>query len=215
MVVASISTGFVIHRVGYYTPFLIGGVCFMSVGAGLLTTLQIDTPEAKWIGYQILYGFGMGVASLVPNLAAQTVLPKADVPIGASLMFFSQLLGGSIFVSVGQNVLDNQLLQRLASVPGFTPEMIESSGATTLTDFPASTKTTVLVAYNEAIRQVFLAGLVLACLTMISALAMEWRNTKKGADEQKRMSGKDGDREAACDVVRSESEASLQGEKSG
>lgn len=29
----------------------------MSVGAGLLTTLQLDTGTGKWIGYQILYGY--------------------------------------------------------------------------------------------------------------------------------------------------------------
>ncbi|KAI8169904.1 Efflux pump aflT [Colletotrichum sp. SAR 10_70] len=184
MVVASLMTGGLIRRTGYYTPFLIVGVCFMSVGAGLLNTLQLDTPSAKWIGYQILYGFGTGCASQVPNIAAQTVLPKKDVPIGTSLMFFSQLLGGAIFISVGQNVLNNQLLERLSSVPGFNSALIESSGATSLTDLPASVKQTVLVGYNESLRVVFRLGLILTCLSILGALAMEWRsvkqNTKKG-----------------------------------
>ncbi|KAK1851141.1 MFS aflatoxin efflux [Colletotrichum chrysophilum] len=179
MVVASLMTGGLIRRTGYYTPFLIIGVCFMSVGAGLLNTLQLDTPSAKWIGYQILYGFGTGCASQVPNIAAQTVLPKKDVPIGTSLMFFSQLLGGAIFISVGQNVLNNQLLERLSSVPGFNSALIESSGATSLTDLPASVKQTVLVGYNESLRVVFRLGLILTCLSILGALAMEWRSVKQ------------------------------------
>lgn len=38
------------------------------------------------------------------------VLKDQDVPIGASLIFFSQWLGGAIFVSVGQNVLSTKLV---------------------------------------------------------------------------------------------------------
>ncbi|KAF4830410.1 Efflux pump aflT [Colletotrichum tropicale] len=184
MVVASLMTGALIRRTGYYTPFLIIGVCFMSVGAGLLNTLQLDTPSAKWIGYQILYGFGTGCASQVPNIAAQTVLPKKDVPIGTSLMFFSQLLGGAIFISVGQNVLNNQLLERLSSVAGFNSALIESSGATSLTNLPASVNQTVLVGYNESLRVVFRLGLILTCLSILGALAMEWRSVKQNAKKE-------------------------------
>jgi len=48
---ASMLTGVLVHHVGYYAPFMIIGVCVMSVGAGLLTTLQVDTPTANLIGY--------------------------------------------------------------------------------------------------------------------------------------------------------------------
>ena len=88
IVVASIGNGQLVSRIGYYTPSLIFGVCLSAVGAGLLTTLGIHTLDGKWIGYQILYGFGLGCASQAPNMAAQTVLPREDVAIGASLMFF-------------------------------------------------------------------------------------------------------------------------------
>lgn len=190
MFVASISTGALVHRIGYYTPFMIVGVCFMGVGAGLLSTLQIDTSEANWIGYQIIYGWGVGSTSQAPNLAAQTVLPDRDIPIpiGISLMFFSQLLGGTIFISVGQNVLNNQLLQRLSSLPGFSPKMIQDSGATSLTSLHALVKTTVLVAYNESLRQVLLVGLVPVCVSMLGALVMEWWSVKKNAQRQKEKS---------------------------
>jgi hypothetical protein len=54
-------------------------------------------------------------------MAAQTVLPRKDVAIGVSLMFFGQQLFGAVFTSVSQNVLNNQLANRLASIPGFSP----------------------------------------------------------------------------------------------
>jgi MFS family permease len=180
MVVASMMTGILTARIGYYTPFLIVGVCLMSIGAGLLTTLQVDTDEGKWLGYQILYGFGMGLSFQAPNLAAQTVLPTRDVPIGTSLMFFSQLLGGAVFISVGQNVLNNQLLTRLSAVPGFDVSSIAKKGATTLTEgLPAEMVGPVLEAYNESLRKVFQVGLILVCLTIFGAASMEWRSVKE------------------------------------
>ncbi|KAI1776008.1 putative MFS aflatoxin efflux pump [Hypoxylon cercidicola] len=180
MVVASISNGIFVSRIGYYAPSMFLGTAIMSIGAGLLTTLQVDTGTGKWIGYQILYGFGMGMCFQAPNLAAQTVLPTKDVPVGTSLVFFSQLLAGSIFLSVGQNVLDTQLLNRLSGLPGFQPSMIENSGATTLSSsLPPELLGPVLVAYNESLREVFILGLCLSCLTMLGTAAMEWRSVKQ------------------------------------
>ncbi|KAJ2986488.1 hypothetical protein NUW58_g5005 [Xylaria curta] len=180
VVVASISNGIFITKIGYYTPTMIAGTAICSIGAGLLTTLQLDTSMAQWIGYQVVYGFGQGLCFQAPNLAAQTVLPKNDVSIGASLMFFSQILGGAIFVSVGQNVLNNQLLQRLSSIPGFSPAFIQGGGATSLIDrFPTELRDDVLTAYNESLRTVFRVGLILATLSVIGAAGMEWRSVKK------------------------------------
>ncbi|KAI1377468.1 putative MFS aflatoxin efflux pump [Hypoxylon crocopeplum] len=200
MVVASISNGIFVSRLGYYTPSMLVGTCIMSVGAGLLTTLQLDTGTGKWIGYQILYGFGMGMCFQAPNLAAQTVLPTHDVPVGTSLVFFSQLLAGSIFLSVGQNVLDTQLLNRLSGLPGFQASMIEDNGATTLSSsLPPELLGPVLVAYNEALREVFRLGLCLSCLTIFGSASMEWRSVKekkpKGpADLEGGKGGKEGEK---------------------
>lgn len=180
MVVASIFGGIATQKIGYYTPFAIVGSCIMSVGSGLLTTLEVDTSVGKWIGYQVVYGFGMGFAFQAPNLAAQTVLPTKDVPVGSSLMFFSQLLGAAVFVSAGENVLDNQLVQRLAGVPGFNSSLITSGGATSLlSSLPANLRETVRTAYNESLRKVFQIGLILSCLTILGAAALEWRSVLK------------------------------------
>lgn len=32
----------------------------MSTGAGLLANVQLDTSAGKWIGYQLVYGLGLG-----------------------------------------------------------------------------------------------------------------------------------------------------------
>ena len=150
----------------------------MSIGAGLLITLHLNTSSGEWIAYQILYGFGMGLCFQTPNLATQTVLAKPDVPIGLALMFFGQLLGAAIFVSVGQNVLDTQLLQRLSRIiPGFSEHVVTSGGATSLVEsVPEDLRGAVIEAFNEALRKVFLIGLVLSCLAVLGIASMEWKN---------------------------------------
>lgn len=180
LVVASIITGVLTTRVGYYTPFLILGICIIAIGAGLLTTLRLDTTVGQWIGYQILYGFGFGACVQGPNMAAQTVLSREEVSIGASLMLFAQTLFGAIFVSIGQNVLDNQLADRLGDIINITPQDIEKAGATgILESIPSQYRVSVLEAYNSSLKSCFQIALVMACVCIVGGLGMEWRSVKK------------------------------------
>lgn len=183
MVLASIAGGLTTSKLGFYTPPAILGSCIMAAGAGLLTTLSASTPSSAWIGYQALYGLGMGLSFQAPNLAAQTVLPAPDVPVGTALMFFAQLLGATVFVSVAENVLAGELVRRLASLPGFDSRLVTQGGATALlAGLPAGLRETALAAYNEALRSVFRIGLVLACLAVLGMVGLEWRSVleKKG-----------------------------------
>ncbi|KAL1853107.1 hypothetical protein Daus18300_011935 [Diaporthe australafricana] len=180
MVAGSIFGGIVNGRIGYYTPLAIIGTCIMCAGAGLLTTLEVDTSVGKWIGYQILYGLGLGLCFQVPNLAAQTCLPRKDVPTGLALMLFGSLIGASVFVAVGENVLSTQLVQRLSNFPEFDPGIISSGGVTSLLDsLPENSRQMALVAYNEALRTVFVVGLVLSCLASLGTFSLEWKTVKK------------------------------------
>jgi MFS family permease len=187
LVSASIISGAITTRIGYYMPALLTSVCLVSVGAGLLTTLQVDTPQPKWVGYQVLYGFGLGLGMQVPNLAAQTVLPQRDVPIGTSLMIFTQLLGGSVFLSVAQNVFNSKLTANLSPLPGYNPGLLLSNGATSLIKhFPENVRSQALIGYNSALREVFRVGLILACLVILGAVCMEWKSVRKNVDKKKK-----------------------------
>ncbi|KAF2725657.1 MFS general substrate transporter, partial [Polychaeton citri CBS 116435] len=190
LVVASIITGVLTTRIGYYTPFLISGICIAAVGAGLLNTFQINTSEGQWIGYQVVYGFGLGACFQAPNMAAQTVLPRNEVSIGASLMLFAQTLFGAIFVSVGQNVLDGQLVKRLSGILSITSQQIESAGVTGLLRMvPFQYHSAVLEAYNDSLRVCFRVALIMACLAIIGGAAMEWRSVKKEKNVSDREKG--------------------------
>lgn len=188
VVVASIFNGQLVSRIGYYTPSMILGATLTAIGAGLLTTLHVSTTKGQWIGYQILYGVGLGFCAQAPNMAAQTVLPRQDVSIGVSLMFFGQTLFGAIFTSIGQNVLDNELVKKLRNlpIPGISSQLIQNHGATDLFNFiPTQYHDVALKAYNDSLRACFQAALVMACLSILGALTMEWRTVRKNLPAKK------------------------------
>ena len=179
-VIGVLVSGGLTTALGYYNPFMLASPVFMSIGAGLMTLFALDTPTGKWIGYQILFGIGTGIGFQQPLIAAQTTLPEPDIPTGTALITFVQILGGALFVSVGQNVFANKLVAGLAGIPGIDVGALLGTGATQLKGLipdPALAER-VLVAYNYAIIQVFQVALIMSALAIFGAVAMEWKSVK-------------------------------------
>ena len=179
LVVGAMFSGALTHRIGYYTPFMFLSTIIMSIGAGLFTTFTPNTGHAKWIGYQVIFGFGIGNGMQQAQLGAQTVLENKDVSTGVSLMFFSLSLCSAVFLSVGQNIFTNKLISGLTGIPGFDPLSVVNTGATEIRGVVQSQYLgRVLYAYNHAITDVFDIALALACLSLLGAIAMEWKSVK-------------------------------------
>ncbi|KAF4447906.1 putative aflatoxin efflux pump AFLT [Fusarium austroafricanum] len=179
LVVASIISAAFTQRIGYYVPSMVICPCIMAVGQGLITTLKPDTGSSHWIAYQFLVGFGLGLGMQTSGLAIQATLPKDHVPIGISITFFAQQLGGAIFVSVGQSILNGRLAERLSGIPGLDPKTIIDTGATDLKNVvPSQYMPKVKDAYNYAITRIFFAALALALAQLVCALCVEWRSIK-------------------------------------
>lgn len=75
----SVISGAAISKTGIATPLLPVGSIIVTISAGLLYTLDIGTPAGKWIGYQILAGFGYGVAFQVPVIVGQATAAPSDI----------------------------------------------------------------------------------------------------------------------------------------
>ena len=84
LALTSVSTGFVISRLGSYTWFLITGIIIRTVGAGLISTFKASTTTGEWIGYQVLAGFGSGLSSQIPFLAIQATSEPQDIPLAST-----------------------------------------------------------------------------------------------------------------------------------
>jgi hypothetical protein len=195
LVIGSIFAGGCTQRFGYYVPFMFLSAVILPIATGLFTTFHTDTGHAKWIGHQVFIGFGIGLSMPPASMAAQTVLPKIDVPTGVSLMFFSQQLGGAIFVSVGQNILSSRLISGLAKakIPDFDPEIVVNAGATNIRNVVRPEFLgAVLQAYNHALTTVYDVAVGTSCLLIVGAVFMEWKSIKKDkGNVQRKRQGKE------------------------
>ncbi|KAI9865978.1 MAG: MFS sugar transporter [Trichoglossum hirsutum] len=181
LVTASLLAGGSVTALGYYTPFMIAGSILMAIGGGLISTFRTNTGHSMWIGYQVVFGFGVGMGMQQPLMAVQAVLDITDVPIGTSIIVFAQTLGAALFISVGQNVLTNRLVSGLLeAVPSLDPSIVLQTGATSLkAAIDPQYLSGVLFAYNRALDQTFYVITAMACLSIIGALGTEWRSIKE------------------------------------
>ena len=187
LVVGSILSGAATTRIGYYVPFMYLSTIIVSIGAGLITTFSLSTEHPAWIGYQVLYGFGLGVGMQKSSLAAQAVLDRSDVPTGIAIMFFMQSLGGAVFMCVSQALFTNYIKTKLAAIPGVDVAKIQQMGAMNLSKVvPADKLHEVLVYYNIGLRRAFIVVVAVSCLMLLPTLGMEWKSvkTKKNTNKE-------------------------------
>ncbi|KAK4634940.1 MFS-type efflux pump MFS1 [Fulvia fulva] len=197
LVIASIAAGGLVVKFGYYVPFLYAGTICLSIGSGLLSTLKPDATTGEWIGYQILFAAGVGMALEQTNIAAQTVLDDKDIPAGTSLMVFARSLGGALAVGIGQTVFEQRLRgllkTELPSLGGdVVNQLVGGSGATDLIAKVQAAAggdqgivATVLALYNTALTNSFYVAVAFSALTIVPCLFIEWKSVKKEKKPEK------------------------------
>ncbi|RYP57543.1 hypothetical protein DL770_010646 [Monosporascus sp. CRB-9-2] len=131
-VILAVISGLGVSKLGYINPFCYASVVFSSIGAGLLMTMTDETSTGRWIGYQILFGFGIGLGFQQPPNAPLTVLAFEDLPIGIATTLFARNLGASLFVTTGNSMLVSELRSGFEdlAIPGVDPESLLAAGAT-------------------------------------------------------------------------------------
>ncbi|KAI1170047.1 azole resistance protein 1 [Nemania sp. FL0916] len=179
-VIFSLVAGFGVSRMGYYTPFMIFGAALLLVGASLTTRLHPAAPTAEWFVYQLVIGAGAGLGIQQAHTAAQNVLAASDVPTGAVILIFSQIICSTIWLSVGQNVLTSELSHGLQGfVPNLTPETLLSLGATGLRNLSGTEQLgALLTTYNYSLTRVFIVTVGLSTIALVASAGMEWRSVK-------------------------------------
>ncbi|KAI1421892.1 major facilitator superfamily domain-containing protein [Xylaria sp. FL1777] len=181
----AIFAGIAVRMVGYYAPPALFGSAAFTVGAGLMYTLQVNTSQPKWIGYQVLAGGGAGAAFQMPLLAVQSSLPEKEVPTGNALVGFFLTLGSSIGVSIAQNIFSSSLRTALGTVKGIDPEAIIAAGASGARGAtPPGLLPAVLEAYNRAIMTTFIYPIATGGLGFVITLFWRWKSLKSKKELQ-------------------------------
>lgn len=191
-VLCSIVTGAVITAVGYYNFVVIPCMVLFTVGSGMLTTLDVDSPLKEWFGYQVIAGLGIGAGFQIGVLIVQTVLPQEWVPVGTAAIQFFQALGGALFIAVAQTVFQNGLIDTIkADNINIDPKIFINSGASEIKDVLTRMNRldafdTVLEAYMKGLRDTFYISLACSACALIACLFFQWKSVKHGPDGQKK-----------------------------
>ncbi|CZT04291.1 related to major facilitator (MFS1) transporter [Rhynchosporium agropyri] len=173
----SVLAGIFVSKNGYFTVPAIVGMVIGTVGAGFLSTISHRTSSSMWIGYEILASAGIGMAIQQGFTAVQIVLPLEEVAIGTAAVVAFQSLGGAIFVSVGNTILQNTLSS--AHIPGVDIQAVIDAGAKNFRSVvPPEHLPQLLEVYNDALRKVFTAAIPMAGLAVVACCFLEWRNVK-------------------------------------
>jgi len=149
-----------------------------------MSTFTISSGAGAWIGFQVLTGSGRGMVMQIvfplpisplfhskpncltskqqPITAVQNSLPQPQIPVGTSLMTFSQYLGSATLVAFGETIFTNRLKAALALyAPSENADYILDIGATSLRqDVAADMLQPVLRAYNKALTETYVSSLI-------------------------------------------------------
>ncbi|KAF5673962.1 hypothetical protein FDENT_10146, partial [Fusarium denticulatum] len=102
-------TGAYIQFSGKYLLVSRVGLMIMTLGMGLMISLDIDMKWAKLISFQILTGIGVGLNFEGPLLSVQAVVPHKDVAAATTAMGFIRTLASGISVVTGGILFQNEM----------------------------------------------------------------------------------------------------------
>ena len=159
--ISMLTSGAYISITGIAAPITVVGTALGVVCTGLLYTLDVNTGEGKWIGYQVIGGVGWGIASQIPIITVQATAPAADLAEVTAILLFFQTVGGAFMVSAAQAAFVNVLVKDLPTrVPGLDPASVVSTGATDLRIvFSADQVPGIMVSYMSGLKIAFAIGL--------------------------------------------------------
>ncbi|KAI5480496.1 DUF221-domain-containing protein [Pseudohyphozyma bogoriensis] len=171
----SIISGRIVSKTGRYWYFLVTFPALACIGAGLLYTITPDTSSAKLIGFQILFGCGLGV-QMMASFAMQCEFAKDRKFLGQSsgLNNFSMLLGGVVGLAGAEANFSTQLDKNLAKYAPDAPEAtIKESPTLIRSAVSAEELPAVLKAYCKSINAVLIMGVGLAGAMLLCALMIK------------------------------------------
>jgi MFS family permease len=191
---SAVLAGKLVGKVGRYLPFALASAALMSIGYGLCSTFSPGTTTGEWIGYQILFGVGRGMGFQMPIVAVQNTLPPAQAPLAISLLMFTGMMFGALFLSFSTTIFTQSLRQLIPQQdPGADAAAIIEAGATGFRKIlDPSEIGGILVAYSKSFDRVFYMVAALAAVSFFFAFGLGWKDIREKkapeAAEEKAMS---------------------------
>jgi len=125
LTVVSFASGFVMEKTGRFLEVLQAGLSIMTLGVGLLISLQVSDSIGKIIAILVVLGIGFGPNFGAPLIALQTRVRESDMATGTAAFGFVRMMFGAIGVVAGQVVFQLLITPHLDDFigAGIAPEI--------------------------------------------------------------------------------------------
>jgi EmrB/QacA subfamily drug resistance transporter len=173
LMVSSTVIGRVISRTGRYKRWMLLGTVLLTVGLGLMGTLDETTSLVELAVFMALVGLGLGMVMQNLVLVVQNSVAFSQMGSGSALIAFFRSLGGAAGVSALGAVLSARVTSSIAD--GLAAAGIKggalSSGTGTLPDvntLPGPVRAIVEHGYGSGVGEIFLVAAPLGIVALIA-----------------------------------------------
>ncbi|KAJ4298041.1 hypothetical protein N0V90_005940 [Kalmusia sp. IMI 367209] len=181
-------------------PYQLMSALLMTAGMALFYTLEAESSKARYIGPEVLFGFGLGLGSQVPMTAVQGFSTLENVASSTAIMLSEysavarrtmlteipacQAISGAYFVPVAQSIWANRMLHELQAVaPNLDVGTVISTGASEIQHvFKGGDLVAVVDAYMVGIKDVFAFSLACSAFAVLLALAIPMKKLPDHGD---------------------------------
>lgn len=191
-IVALIGSSRVIPLIGRFKWVIVAGPMFLTLGSGLLYSIKYGTPISHLYGFQVIVGFGIGIALQNSMLAIQYELKtepqhiSVGVGAGTFIGFAGRIFGISLAGCVFENMIQVNLRKHVPELsPGQMAAVVNDASAV-WTKVPDSIRPKTLVAYADTVRLVYLIGVPMGILGIGAALIIKNSKMPTKAEEEER-----------------------------
>ncbi|KAG8914321.1 hypothetical protein FRC00_014481 [Tulasnella sp. 408] len=157
------------------------------VGLGLFTLLNVGTPKAQWVGFQIIEGVGLGILYAAPTFPILAPLPVSENAHALAFFAFVKSYSQTWGVTIGATILQNQLKTKLPAefLDMFPSDGVEITYAAIpqIPGLPEPMRTEVRVAFARSLRVLWLAMIGICAVGLLSVLVMKEVKMHEVTDE--------------------------------
>ncbi|RPD66097.1 MFS amino acid permease [Lentinus tigrinus ALCF2SS1-7] len=146
----SILSGQIISRTGRWRPIMWVSWAIMTLGYGLMLTLDDTSNNAERVLYPFVSALGIGCLFQTPLIGLQAAMPLKDMATSTAAFVLIRTIGGTVGISVGQAIISSELRRRVASIPNVNIDTSPSALTQAVRQIPKLTDATERVALTHA-----------------------------------------------------------------
>ncbi|KIJ16713.1 hypothetical protein PAXINDRAFT_27707, partial [Paxillus involutus ATCC 200175] len=118
--IASIAAGIALSKSGKYRVIMWASYAAMTLGMGLLITLDYTSSDAEKEIFPLIGSLGIGCLFQIPLVALQAAMPLKDMATASSAYMFLRTVGGAIALAIGEAIISTVLPKKLAGIPNIS-----------------------------------------------------------------------------------------------